>query len=128
MAKGQIAIVGLDTIGVSLVLAIKQSQPDAFIVGIDADPGRLRDAMKPGKLDRNDASPVTGCRDASLIILNVSPSQLRDAFQQIGPVVRDNAVIIDLSPVKAQVIEWAAEYLPHPERHLSGHLVLHPQV
>jgi len=128
MAKGQISIVGLDSIGVSLVLAIKQSQPDAFIVGIDADPRRLRDAMKPGKLDRNDASLVTGCRDASLIILNVPPSQLRDAFQQIGPVLRDNAVIVDLSPVKAEVIGWANELLPKPERHLSCHLVLHPQV
>lgn len=127
MAKGQISIAGLDTIGVSLVLAIKQMRPDAFIVGIDGDPRRLRDAQKSGKIDRNDSSAVTGCRDASLVILNVPPSQLHEAFQQIGPVLRDGAVVLDLSPIKAQVLSWAAESLPNPARHLSCHLILHPE-
>ena len=128
MAKGQITIIGLDAIGVSLTLAIKRARPAAFIVGVDDDPRRLQAALKFGQLNRTEPLAVAGGRDADLVVINVPPSQLRATFQQIGPSLRDGAVVLDLSPIKAQVLTWAAEFLPDTVRHLSCHLALHPDV
>jgi prephenate dehydrogenase len=128
MAKGQITIVGLDSIGIALAQAIKKARPAAIVSGVDADPRRVQAAMKVMPLDRNDTNVAAATRDADLIVLNVPPSQLRETFKQIGPNVRDGAVVLDLSPIKAPVVDWAAEYLPPTVRHLSCHLVLHPEV
>jgi prephenate dehydrogenase len=128
MAKGQITIVGLDSIGIALAQAVKRARPGAIVVGVDADPRRVQAAMKVTSLDRNDTNAAAACRDADLIVLNVPPSQVRETFKQIGPNLRDGAVVLDLTPIKAPVLEWAAEYLPPTARHLSCHLVLHPEV
>lgn len=128
MAKGQITIVGLDSIGIALAQAIKQARPAAVVAGVDADPRRVQAALKVTALDRNDTNAAAACRDADLIVLNVPPSQLRETFKQIGPNMRDGAVVLDLTPIKAAVLDWAAEYLPSTARHLSCHLVLHPDI
>ncbi|MBI5566889.1 MAG: prephenate dehydrogenase [Chloroflexi bacterium] len=128
MAKGQITIVGLDSIGIALAQAVKQARPGALVAGVDTDPRRVQAALKVTPLDRNDTNVAAAARDADLIVLNVPPSQLREAFKLIGPNVRDGAVVLDLTPVKAPVLEWAAEFLPPTARHMSCHLVLHPEV
>ena len=126
MGKGQITIVGLDQVGTSLVLAIKRQFPDSIVVGADEDVQRLRDAMKLGKLDRNDSNVIVACRDASLIVINQPPEQLRETFAQIGPHLLDGAVVLDLAAVKSEVLHWADELLPATVRFLGCHLILHP--
>ena len=128
MAKGHITIVGLDSIGIALAQAVKQARPGAIVAGVDVDPRRVQAALKVTPLDRNDTNLAAAARDADLIILNVPPSQLREAFKLIGPNLRDGAVVVDLTPVKVPVLEWAAEFLPPMARHLSCHLVLHPDM
>ena len=126
MGKGQITVVGMDQIGASLVLAIKQQLPNSLVVGADPDIRRLRDVMKLGKLDRNDSNLVVACRDASLIIISQPPSQLRDTLTQIGPHLPAGAVVLDMAPVKSEVLAWAGALLPRGVHHLGCHLILHP--
>lgn len=128
MAKGQITIVGMDAIGIALTLAIKQARPDAFVVAVDTDSRRLSGALKFGAVDRNDSNLASGCREASLLILNVPPSQLRETLRQIGSQLREGVVVLDLAPVKVEVLNWVAELLPDHVRHLGCHFVLHPDV
>ncbi len=128
MAKGQITIVGLDSIGIALAQAVKRALPSTVLTGVDADKRRVQTASKSGQFDRTDTDVVAAARNAELIVLNVPPSQLRDTFKQIGSQLHDGAVVVDLSPIIAPVLEWAAELLPPTVRHLSCHLVLHPEV
>ncbi len=123
---GQITIIGMDQVGVSLVLALKRARPDIFIVGADTRLELLRDAMKTGQLDRNDTNLVVACREAGLIIVTSPMSQLREIFTTIGPELPSGAVVIDLSSVKAEVIKMAEEVLPKHVHHLGCHLILHP--
>ncbi len=44
MAKGQIAVVGMDPVGVSMALAIKRALPESNLVIVDRDVHRLREA------------------------------------------------------------------------------------
>ncbi len=126
MAKGQITIIGMDQVGVSLVLAIKRQRPEAFIVGADTRVDLLRDAMKTGQLDRNDTNLVVACREASLIIITSPASELRDVFSTIGAQLLAGAVVIDLASVKSEVLKIAEEALPKTVHHLGCHLILHP--
>jgi prephenate dehydrogenase len=126
MSKGQITIIGMDQVGTSLVLAIKRQFPNSVVVGADEDLQLLRDAMKLGKLDRNDSNLIVACREASLIIINQPPSQLREVFNQIGPHLSVGAVVLDLAAVKSEVLNAAEELLPATVRFLGCHLILHP--
>jgi len=127
MAKGQIAIVGMDTVGISLALAIKRALPESNLVIVDPVGRRLREAGKFAKFEQTATNVASGCRDAALVILNVPPSQLREAFTLIGPQVAAEAVILALAPVTVAADEWAAELLPPGIHCMSCHLVLHPE-
>jgi prephenate dehydrogenase len=126
MARRQAAIVGLDTVGIALALALKQASPELVVVGVDADDEQRRQASRLAKVDRAEANFTKGCRDATLIILNAPLLQLREALQALGEQPPVNAVVLALAPVAASPQRWAAEYLPKGLPYLVAHMVLHP--
>jgi prephenate dehydrogenase len=127
MAKGQIAIVGMDIVGTSMALAIKRALPESNLVIVDPVGRRLREADKLAKVKQTATNIASGCQGAALVILNVRPSQLREAFTLIGPQVIEDAVVLTLTPVATAADEWAAELLPKTVHSMSCHLVLHPE-
>jgi len=127
MAKGQIAVVGMDTVGVSLALAIKRALPESNLVIVDPAGRRVREAGKFAKFEQTATNIASGCRGAALVILNLPPSQLREAFQLIGPQLNEDAVILVLTPVAVAADEWAAELLPRGVHYMICHLVLHSE-
>lgn len=126
MTRRQVAIVGLDMVGIALTQAIKRTAPDTLIVAVDADADRRREASRLGKADRTEANFVNGCREATLIIINAPLLQLREALQALGEQPPANAVVLALTPVAVEPQRWAAELLPEGPPYLVGHLVLHP--
>lgn len=126
MASRQVAIVGMDMVGLSLAQAIKRASPEIAVVGIDADAERRRQASRFGKVDRAEANFASGCRGASLIIVNAPLLQLREALQALGEQPPANAVVLALAPVAVEPQRWAAELLPAGMPYLVTHLVLHP--
>jgi prephenate dehydrogenase len=126
MANRQVAIVGLDLMGISLAQAIKRVSPEIAVVGVDADADRRREASRVGKVDRAEGNFTTGCRGASLIILNAPLLQLKEALQALGAQPPSNAVVLALAPVAVEPQRWAAESLPKDMPYLVAHLVLHP--
>jgi prephenate dehydrogenase len=127
MTRRQVAIVGLDTVGIALAQAIKQASPESFLVAVDADADRRRKATRLGKVDRTEANFITGCREADLIIINAPLLQLREALQALGKQPSAHAVVLVLAPVAVEPQRWAAEFLPEGAPYLVGHLVLHPE-
>lgn len=127
MAKGQIAVVGMDNVGISMALAIKRALPESNLVIVDPVGRRLREAGKFAKFEQTATDVASGCRGAALVILNVRPSQLREAFKLIGPQMIEDAVILVLTPVAVAADEWAAELLPRGVHYMICHLVLHPE-
>src|SRR5512135_985577 len=126
MTQNDIALVGVNQIGIAMALAIKSAVPESAVVLIDQNSRRLREAGKYGKFDRSVSDPAAGCQDAALVILNLAPSQLQQAFTLIGPVLPIDAVILDLSGAKDAAVRWAAELLPAHVHYMGCHLILHP--
>jgi len=127
MTRRQVAIVGLDTVGIALAQAIKQASPESFIVAVDADADRRHKATRLGKVDRTEADFINGCREADLIVINAPLLQLRAALQALGEQPSAHAVVLALAPVAVEPQRWAANFLPESAPYLVGHLVLHPE-
>jgi len=127
MAHRQVAIVGLDTVGIALAQAIKRALPESFIVAVDAEADRRHQATRLGKVDRTEANFINGCREADLIIINAPLLQLRAALQALGEQPSMQAVVLALAPVAVEPQRWADNFLPESAPYLVGHLVLHPE-
>jgi prephenate dehydrogenase len=126
MARRQIAIVGLDTVGIALAQALKQASAESVIVAVDAEAERRRQAQRLAKVDRTDANFINGCREADLIIINAPLLQLREALQALGEPPATQAVVLALAPVAIDPQRWADEFLPKGAPYLVAHLILHP--
>jgi threonine dehydrogenase-like Zn-dependent dehydrogenase len=123
MARRQVAIVGLDTVGIALAQALKAAAPETIIVGVDADADRRREAARLGKADRTEANFINGCREASLDYHQCRCAIARRCKRWASAAA--NAVVLALSPIAVEPQRWAANGCLKVCR-TWGHLVLHP--
>ena len=115
----QVTIVGLEQIGASIGLGLKDKTEGMLRVGHDPDPQTAQAAKKLGAVDRISLNLPAAVEKADLIILALPVDQVRDTLKVIAADVRKDAVILDTSPLKGQVLAWAKEILP-AERHFVG--------
>lgn len=126
-----IAIIGLDTLGASLGLALKQwasSGTDAAarrqqirIVGFDFDMSRQKAAERLRAVDSTHWSLARAIEGASLVILAVGPAETRKLLEEMGPLLGDGAVVTDTAAHKLKSLEWASQHLPRGISFVAGH-------
>jgi prephenate dehydrogenase len=112
----QISLIGLGQIGASIGLALKEHSDLVKRVGHDRDPGVARRAEKLGAVDSISFNLPAAVRQADIVVLASPVDDLRNILEVIGPELKEGAVVIDTSPVKVAVAQWATEILP-PGRH-----------
>jgi prephenate dehydrogenase len=106
--SGNIAIIGLGQIGVSIGLALKEKPGGACLVGSDKNPTAARAAEILGAVDKV-SSLKEAVRDAELVILCLPLSEVRETLKTIGPALKEGTVLMDTAPVKRQIAEWVRE-------------------
>lgn len=113
-----VAIIGLDRISASFALALKryQEQPKAehtfTIIGSDEASHAMKAAEKTGAVDNFHRSIAKATEGANLIIVNVPLKQLEGLYAALGPGLKPGAVVLDMTPHKLPVIEWANQHFP----------------
>lgn len=112
MADFQITIVGLGAMGASLGLALRQASKELTIVGHDKDPQAAAAARKAGAVNRTDWNLPSACRGASMVILALPLTAIRDTMAAIAEDLAENCLVTDTAPLKAPVAAWAKELLP----------------
>lgn len=115
----RIAIIGMGQIGTSIGLALAAHKNLVHRVGHDKDLGQARRAERQGALDEVNLNLPATVEKADLVVLALPLDQIRETLQIIGPVMRTDAVVVDLAPVKQVVMEWAQQFLPD-DRHYVG--------
>lgn len=106
-----IAIIGLGQIGASIGLALKAKQNPPRVLGFDNDAAAARAAQILGAVDA--ASSLKGAvREAELVILCLPLSAIRETLAKVGPLLKEEAVLMDTAPVKGAVVRWVHEFLP----------------
>ena len=119
----RLAILGTGLIGASIGQRLKRDgQPGAFdLVGYDKYYEVAQTALRAGAIDRIAASAGEAVEGADLVIIATPVLAIRPLLEEIARAVRPDAVITDTGSTKAEVLRWAAEYLPMHEGFVGGH-------
>jgi prephenate dehydrogenase len=116
----RVAILGTGLIGASVGLALKAARPQTQIAGYDASGDNLRRAQGVKAIDRR-ASLRDALADADLVIVSTPVGSMKALFEEMGPLLPVNALVMDTGSTKAQVLHWAADLLPPGVRFIGGH-------
>ncbi len=122
MAQSRIAIIGTGLIGTSLGLALHaRAERNYEIVGVDRDRGAAREAKKMGALDREVGSLEEVLKGAGLVVISVPVLAAKRILQEMVPYLEPGVIITDTCSTKADILRWAAEFLPENAHFVGGH-------
>jgi prephenate dehydrogenase len=122
MSKSRIAIIGTGLIGTSIGLKLMSRKERSYdVVGADRDRGHAHTAKKMGALDREVGSLQEAAEGAGLIILAAPVMGCRQVLQDIAPYLVPGAIVTDTCSTKADIMRWAAEFLPENVHFVGGH-------
>ena len=126
--RQQVTIVGLGLIGGSIGLGLKQwsnrdgKRDDVLeITGFDVDLENQNYAKKIKAVDRTEWNIANAVESADLVILAVPALATREVMENVGRLLRDGAVVCDVSSTKADVMRWADELLPDNVHFIGTH-------
>jgi prephenate dehydrogenase len=125
----RILIVGLGLIGGSIGLALRRwseerktdGRAPLEITGFDTNLDHQRAAEKMGAVDRGAWDLAKAARDADIVIVATPVLAMRDVFADLAPHLREGTVVTDTASTKANVLAWAAEFLPRGVHFVGGH-------
>lgn len=120
MPYSRVAILGTGLIGSSVGLALKAARPQIQIAGYDASGDNLRRAQGVKAIDRR-ASLRDALADTELVIVSTPVGAMKLLFEEMGPLLPTNALVMDTGSTKATVLRWAGELLPNGVRFVGGH-------
>lgn len=108
----QITIIGLGQIGASLGLALAAHKDKVTTVGHDKDFGVERLAQKNGVVEKTNHNLPSSVEDANIVALAIPVHQVRETLGYIAQDLKKGTVVVDTTPIKAEVAKWAQEILP----------------
>ena len=120
----RVAIIGLDAIGASIGLALRQAKAAQQVTGFDMGKGASDRARKLGAIDAACSRLAEAVSGAELIILATTVGAMRELLQQLATIASPGSVVTDVADTKVAVISWAEEYLPVSIGFVGGHPIV----
>ncbi len=117
----RVAILGLGLMGGSLGLALRARMLTDEVVGYDAWPETATHALERGAITVRCDTAADAVSGADLVVLAAPILALRELLAEAGPYLGLDAIVTDLGSTKTEIVQWAAELLPAPERFVGGH-------
>jgi prephenate dehydrogenase len=108
----RMTIIGLGQIGASIGLALAEHNQKVVRTGHDRYPEVARHAKKLGAVDNVTFNLHSAVEKAEVVILAIPVDDVRSTLEMIAPDLQPNALVIDTSPIKVAIAEWAKELLP----------------
>jgi prephenate dehydrogenase len=124
----EILIIGMNEIGLSINLALKEGNANLNCTGYDANSRLTRAARKRGDIDKVVFTPKKAAQTADLIFLAVSPINVAGFLELLMPIMKRDAILVDMSSLKAAAYQWAQEYFPEDRYYLGAVPVLNPDL
>lgn len=124
MANVTVAVLGLGRIGTSVALALKrynerkEARHVFEVTGADLRTGVREDAAKVG-IEKAERDLFTAAAKRDIVVLALPLAEIQDAYKVISSELRPGAVVLDMSLLKQQSLEWAGKYLSK-ETHMVG--------
>lgn len=118
----RLCLIGAGLIGGSLALALRQRGAVREIVGMDADPANLEQALKLGIVDRVTDGIGAGAADADWIVIATPVGAMPGVLAALQPVWSKAAIYTDTGSTKSDVIQAAERIFGQaPPNFVPGH-------
>lgn len=117
----RLAVVGTGLIGGSLARALRAAGAVTTIVGIDADPGNLEQALALGIVDEITPDVAEGVRGAQVVFISVPVCAIPAVVRSIAPFLSPGCVVTDGGSVKAAIVNECEKCMPPGCSFLGGH-------
>ncbi len=118
----RIAIIGLGLIGGSLALALKKAGAKGTeIVGFSRSAETIARARECGAIDRTATNLASAVSGADMVVIATPVMAIKEVLVSISEHLSPNCVVTDAGSTKAQVMQWAGEYLPSGVSFIGGH-------
>ncbi len=121
-----VAILGLDRIGISTALALRAKETDIRCRGWDTDPERRKTADDSGAFQKVSKKVKDVVADADIIILVLAPDELRSAVNEFKQTLKTDAVMVNMSRLHALPARLVKEILAQDNNFVSLLPVLNP--
>ncbi|MBN2386595.1 MAG: prephenate dehydrogenase/arogenate dehydrogenase family protein [Anaerolineales bacterium] len=115
----RLTIIGLGKIGASVGLALAAHKEKLTRTGHDRSLEVARKAKDMDAIERVEYNLPASVEGADIILLALPADQIHDTLKFIAQDVREDAVILDTSPIKTAAATWVQELLPL-RRHYVG--------
>lgn len=125
-AAHTIAVIGLGPHGLALGRALHALRTSYRILGHDREPERARAAVAAGAVDRAVWTLPAAVEEADLVFLCEPVDQTLETLELIAPHLKAEAMVTDIAPLKAPILERAAAVLPAGVAFVGGHPILSP--
>lgn len=123
-AAHTITVIGLGALGLALGRALRALRTSYRVLGHDREPERGRAAMAAGAIDRAVWTLPAAVEEADLVFLCEPVDQTLETLTWIAPHLKPEAMVTDTAPLKAPVLERAAQVLPAGVSYVGGHPIL----
>jgi prephenate dehydrogenase len=118
----KIAIIGLGLIGGSLALALKKaSAKGTEIIGFSRSSVTVARAKDCGAIDLAAKNPASAVAGADMVVIATPVLATKEVLASISKHLSPKCVVTDTGSTKAEVMQWAGEYLPSQVSFIGGH-------
>ncbi len=108
----QITILGLGQIGASAGLALAKHKDSLVRIGHDKDRKAVNLAVDNDAVDKSVFTLSGAVKDADIVLLALPLHEVFPVLEHICQDVQEGTLLIDTSPLKAPIFEWAEKNLP----------------
>ena len=105
MRFGTLCIIGPGLIGGSIGLGLKKKNLVKTVIGVGHKASSLEKAVKMHAIDTGSLIPEKAVKDADIVILATSVSQIVDSAKAIIPCMKSNAILTDVGSTKKYIVE-----------------------
>jgi prephenate dehydrogenase len=115
----QLTILGLGKIGSSAGLALSDELDQLTRIGHDSSIQIAQEAQKMGAVDKIERNLFKAIEGADILLLCMPVDQVIETLALVKDDLREDAVILDMAPVKQSTIDWVDANLPEKVFYLS---------
>ncbi|MFL5331956.1 MAG: prephenate/arogenate dehydrogenase family protein [Geminicoccaceae bacterium] len=119
----RVAMLGIGLINGSLAAVLRRQGAAGEIVAFARQEQTRARAVELGLCDRAEADPAAAVAGADLVVLGVPPAAVGAVAAAMRPALSAEAIVTDVSSIKAQVVRDVVPHLPAPSRFVPGHPV-----
>jgi prephenate dehydrogenase len=118
LSDSRITVVGLGLMGGSLAGGLRSQCRS--VIGVARRPASVETALARGLIDRGTIDLADGVRQADVVVLATPVRVILRQLAEIGPLLPQGCLLMDLGSTKAQIVAAMAE-LPDHVQPLGGH-------